>query len=188
MNCPRRLKGPAPVRTGISTSAHLESMQQTTQGGEWGIQWGSHKVSEFQSQRFPLLTTGNRLRIRVALISRGGTERAQISICTIITETSQPNCKKSATCTEGRQDGAECRLGHGLWSHCGEAAGRPLGSTGEYFFTLNRTNQLRQAGERHGKHSFFSYVCVFNVEPQSYGRELKKCVYKIETEQNDAFF
>lgn len=70
----------------------------------------------------------------------------------------------------------------GGWGE-GTVAG-PLGSAASVSSSSRLSESAKASWRRRCEHSLFAQICIFNVEPQSYGRELKKYVHKIEIEQN----
>lgn len=65
---------------------------------------------------------------------------------------------------------------------------QPPDSIAEYFLELSPEQISKDKLGRHWEHRLFPYICIFNVESRSYGRELKKYVYKMEIEQNLCLF
>lgn len=63
-------------------------------------------------------------------------------------------------------------------------AGRPLGAPERVSSSSRLSASVKTSWGRQCERRLFPPICIFNVEPQSYGRELKKYVHKIEIEQN----
>lgn len=96
-----------------------------------------------------------------------------------------------------QQSASECRLRHGRRSNWekvgkwGKKKERERNTEWQHLIPLVKSSQFSQLKRwvqtwwgRHYKHRLFSCICIFNVEPPSYGRELKKYVYKMEIDWN----